>query len=107
MLSAPAYGATWFVDKDATGANNGTAWADAFTTIQPAIDATSAIDEIWVAEGVYGEARTSFGTDGSGLDTGSGVMKSGVALYGGVVGIRTGPRKDPKDSHRYVEEKES
>ncbi|HOC69417.1 MAG TPA: right-handed parallel beta-helix repeat-containing protein, partial [Candidatus Hydrogenedentes bacterium] len=40
----------WRVDKSATGAGNGTTWQNAFTTIQPAIDAARAAGggEVWV-----------------------------------------------------------
>ncbi|MBN1885772.1 MAG: hypothetical protein JW876_09665 [Candidatus Krumholzibacteriota bacterium] len=46
-------GVVWFVDVNATGAGTGTSWADAFTDPQSAIDAASAWDSVWVAEGVY------------------------------------------------------
>ena len=39
-----------FVDSNATGAANGTTWADAYTTIAAAAAADSAGDIIWVAE---------------------------------------------------------
>ena len=41
-----------FVDKDATGASNGTSWTDAYTDVQPGLDDLSAT-EIRVAEGTY------------------------------------------------------
>ncbi len=64
-----------YVDKNATGGNNGSSWADAYTTIQVGIDdADVSDDEVWVAQGTYCEAI---------------VMKSGVALYGGFNGTET------------------
>ena len=61
----------WYVDKNATGSNNGTDWANAFTTITQGINASSYGDQIWVAQATYEERLT---------------LKNGVALYGGFSG---------------------
>lgn len=42
-----------FVDQSATGANNGTTWADAFKDLQDALHVAVPGQEIWVAEGTY------------------------------------------------------
>jgi hypothetical protein len=46
-----------YVDIDATGANNGLTWADAFNDLQTAMDKgilnTTTIAEIWIAAGTY------------------------------------------------------
>lgn len=89
FLFAPlADAAVWYVDKDnASGIENGTSWATAFTTIQTAIDwASVSGGDVWVAEGTYSERRTSPNEDGTANDTGSIVMKSGVHIYGGFLG---------------------
>lgn len=84
-----------FVDKSATGANNGTSWQNAFTTIQPAIDAMFAAGggQVWVAGApggvVYNEARTEL-WGGPTAYAGSLVMKDNVAVYGGFEGWRGG-----------------
>lgn len=88
VLACRLVSATWYVDKDnISGIEDGTSWDTAFSTIQPAIDAASEAGggEVWVAEGVYDEARSS---DPHGVDenTGSVIMKADVHLYGGFVG---------------------
>jgi len=89
VLCPDVFAATWYVDKDATGAGTGTGWTDAFNTIQPAIDAAFGYGggEIWVAEGDYDEARTS-DPHGTG-NTGSVMMKANVHIYGGFDGTES------------------
>ena len=52
-----------YVDADATGANDGTSWEDAFTDFQSALDVAEAEDRIWVAEGVYKPSVMHGGTE--------------------------------------------
>ncbi len=70
------------VDNDATGAGNGTTWADAYTDLQTALAAATAGKEIWVAEGIYkpttGSNRGVFFA-----------IKNQVNLYGGFEGTET------------------
>ncbi|MGH1436911.1 MAG: right-handed parallel beta-helix repeat-containing protein, partial [Lewinella sp.] len=64
-----------YVNDDASGNNDGSSWADAFTDLQDALALTCpGITEIWVAEGTYypGTARTD-----------AFVMKNNLAIYGG------------------------
>jgi parallel beta-helix repeat protein len=65
-----------YVDADATGANNGSSWANAHTSLQTALAAVSA-GEIWVAEGTYKPAASS----GNRAATFS--VPAGVTVYGG------------------------
>jgi len=63
-----------YVDDDAIGANTGTSWADAFTTLQPALAAAQPGDQIWVAAGTY---------------VGNFTLAVEVGLYGGFAGTET------------------
>jgi predicted outer membrane repeat protein len=72
-----------YVDPDATGDNNGSSWADAYTSLQPALPDTSASFtpvEIWVAGGVYKP------DEGSGDREATFALADGVRLYGGFDG---------------------
>jgi len=70
--TVPAGGQTTiFVDASAQGAGDGSSWADAFTAVQPALDAAQSGDLVWVAGGTYVENIT---------------LALGVALYGGFAG---------------------
>ena len=84
MLAGFRAEAITYVRKNgpATGAN-GQSWATAFQTLQPGINAAAsdADHEVWVAEGDYGELRSSA--------SGSLVMASGVSVYGGFAGTET------------------
>ena len=77
-----------YVDIDATGANNGTSWTDAFTDLQSALATAVPDDEMWVAEGVY---KPTSGADRSI----SFQLINGVVLYGGFSGVENSlPERD-------------
>ncbi len=73
---------TVFVKSNASGANNGTSWANAYTDLQSALATAVATDEIWVAAGIYKPTATSDRTI-------SFALKNGVGIYGGFVGTET------------------
>jgi len=68
-------GATIYVNKIATGSNNGTNWQNAYTNLQTAVTVAANGDEIWVAKGDYQPAEGQYFS-----------MKEGVKIYGGFVG---------------------
>ncbi len=79
---------TYYVNDDATGANDGSTWTDAFTSLQSALDTVSVGDQIWVAAGTYKPSST--------YDLGETDpryphfrMVEGVAIYGGFAGGET------------------
>ncbi len=76
-----------FVDFSKTaGANNGTSWANAYTSFQSALDAAVSGDEIWVAKGIY---KPTVQVGGTGTRFQAFQMKNGVAIYGGFAGTET------------------
>ncbi|NNF58763.1 MAG: hypothetical protein HKN04_11035 [Rhodothermaceae bacterium] len=77
-----------YVDPDATGANDGTSWANAFAALQDALDAAVGPDyEIWVAEGVHYPDLGATHTDNNSFERFE--LKSDVPLFGGFVGTET------------------
>ncbi|MCB9434115.1 MAG: hypothetical protein H6668_19255, partial [Ardenticatenaceae bacterium] len=75
-----------FVDDSATGANDGSSWADAYTDLNLSIQQSFFCgQEVWVAEGIY--------TAGS--DYEDSFKPASVILYGGFVGNET--TRDQRD----------
>jgi predicted outer membrane repeat protein len=71
-----------YVKADATGAGDGSSWADAFPDLQDAIAAATGGDEIWVAAGTY---TPSDSTDRLAFFQ----LFNNVAIYGGFAGTET------------------
>jgi len=89
--NAPAFAAkTIYVDADATGANKGSSWTDAYRFLQDALsDANSSEKpvEIRVAQGVYTPDSNSAVPDGTGDREATFQLINGVALKGGYAGF--------------------
>ena len=83
VTSAIAEGVVVYVDENASGANSGLSWANAFTDLNSAISAASNGDQIWVAAGTYtpdlpgGNKNKSF------------LFTKELAFYGGFIGGET------------------
>lgn len=69
-----------FVNQDATGANDGTSWANAYTSLQTALTA-GGTNDIWVAEGIY----TPHASD----KDASFIIPNNIKVYGGFAGTET------------------
>lgn len=80
-LGVSAEAARIYVDVDATGANNGSSWTDAYTSLPTALTGRSAGDEVWVAEGTYSNIT----------------LVDGVKLYGGFYGNETSASQSNPD----------
>jgi hypothetical protein len=82
------HAAVIYVDPAAAGANNGTSWANAFTSLATALQNANSGDEIWVKAGVY-KPTTQVDVNASGgadVREASFHVPDGVALYGGFAG---------------------
>ncbi|HUR31088.1 MAG TPA: hypothetical protein VMZ69_06625, partial [Saprospiraceae bacterium] len=74
-----------YVDKNATGNQDGSSWATAYRSLESALDRSlhcSSIDQIWIANGEYApyqEVPRTFGYN----------IPAGVSIYGGFQGFET------------------
>jgi len=73
-----------YVKADATGANDGTSWQDAFVHLQDALAIAGSGDQVWVAVGIYRPDQGQNQTPGD--RTASFELVAGLALYGGFAG---------------------
>ena len=78
-----------YVNKNATGLNNGISWIDAFVNLQDGINACGA-SEVWVAAGTYLPSKDANGNETpTNLRSKTFLLKNGVSLYGGFNGTET------------------
>lgn len=71
-----------YVDNDATGVNNGSSWANAYTSLTSALQNASDNTEIWVAAGTYIPHSLNRNTSFT-------VNKNNLKIYGGFAGNET------------------
>jgi hypothetical protein len=71
-----------YVNANATGLNDGSSWANAYTNLQNAIANTQAGNEIWVAAATY---KPTTGSDRNATFN----LKNNVSIYGGFIGNET------------------
>ncbi len=87
-----------FVDAEATGANNGSSWADAYLCLQDALTRALRYDEILVAQGTYRPDQ------GAGLTAGDRTatfqLVNELPMYGGHAGV-SAPDPNARDIQLY------
>ena len=89
-----------YVDADATGANDGSTWENAFNCLQNALSAARLGDEIRVAEGIYKPDEDTDNPTGTGDREATFQLKNGVTLKGGYAGYGQ-PDPDIRDIKTY------
>lgn len=83
----PYISPVFYVDATAVGSNDGTSWANAYTSLQSALDVATSGREIWVAKGTYKPSYAYGLTDESRYYHFR--MIDGVAIYGGFAGTES------------------
>lgn len=86
---ATSSAATKYVKPTGNDSNNGNSWAQAYQTLQKAIESTVAGDQIWLASGTYYPTK-----DNAGTIPGNGQLKTffinkDIAIYGGFNGTES------------------
>ncbi|WP_298418254.1 choice-of-anchor Q domain-containing protein [uncultured Kordia sp.] len=71
-----------FVNANATGANNGSGWANAYTSLETALAVASDDDVLWIAAGTYKPAGTSRSNSFM-------ITNDNITIYGGFNGTET------------------
>ncbi|UCG47566.1 MAG: right-handed parallel beta-helix repeat-containing protein, partial [Phycisphaerales bacterium] len=98
LMCPVAAGRVIYVDADAEGLNNGSTWANAFTSLQDALAAATGTDEVLVARGVYYPDRGAGITPGDRSATFQ--LKSAVDVRGGYAGYDA-PNPEERDIKAY------
>ncbi len=57
---ASAWADVIYLDKSASGSNDGKSWANAYTALDDAVRESGNDDEIWVAQGIYTTSGTAY-----------------------------------------------
>lgn len=68
-----------YVNATATGANDGSSWTDAYTTIQDALAVASTNSRLWIAKGIYKPSAQNTPLE----------INATISIYGGFEGTET------------------
>ncbi|GAB4252746.1 MAG: hypothetical protein Kow0027_17640 [Saprospiraceae bacterium] len=91
-LSCPAFvqATTYYVKPGGSDSNTGLSWAQAYLTLQKAIETAVAGDEIWVAAGTYYPTKDINGNASPGDSrTKTFFINKDIKIYGGFAGTET------------------
>src|SRR5512138_1021230 len=91
---------TLYVDDSATGANNGSSWADAYLFVQDALMMAAAGDTIRVGQGTYRPDEFALSDRPSLGRYETFALKSGVTILGGFAGFGAAD-PDARDAGQY------
>lgn len=88
LLTSSLSAAVIYVNPGAAGSNDGTSWADAFTSLSDALSSAVSGDEIWVVQGTY-KPEVAVDVNQDGVPDPREVtfqIPNGVMLFGGFTG---------------------
>ena len=100
LLAIPSQAGIIYVDADATGANDGSSWADAYQYLGYALDNASSGDDIHVAQGIYRPSEGYVAVPDFNWRTTTFQLKNGVTLKGGYAGFSE-PDPNARDIELY------
>lgn len=86
LLSNYSFATTIYVNPDAAGNNSGTSWANGFTTLQSAINASSSGDILFVKAGIYTPSQQMISGNNRSR---SFYINKNIKIYGGFNGTET------------------
>lgn len=84
-----------YVNGAATGSNDGSSWANAYTDLQVALNAASPSDELWIAAGTYTQNTTN-------RDSAFQWTAYWLSLYGGFAGTETSLSERDIDANKTI-----
>ncbi|MCP4437438.1 MAG: T9SS type A sorting domain-containing protein [Aureispira sp.] len=78
-----------YVNTNATGTNDGTSWTNAYTSLQSALESSTAGTHIWVAQGTYKPSKDQTGSIPLYDKNKTFVIPDSIQVYGGFLGTET------------------
>lgn len=91
FISLMANSQVIYVDHEASGANDGSSWADAYTDLTDALENAMTGDAIWIADGTYLPGK------GSADSTSTFMISTDVTIIGGFNGTETSSNESNRD----------